>query len=90
MREADLDFLRRVIAEKQGGVVAMAYGNPHLIRTIPNVSAFLVGYGERGWFGNQPVYFESFIKVLTGDIEPTGSLPVKVSDEYDIGTGIGH
>ncbi len=90
LREADLDFLRRVIAEKQGGVVAMAYGNPHLIRTIPNVSAFLVGYGERGWFGNQPVYFESFFKVLTGDIEPTGRLPVKVSDEYDIGTGIGH
>ena len=90
MRESDLEFLRRVIAAKPDGVIAMAYGNPHLIRTIPDVAAFLVGYGERGWFGNQPVYFESFIKALTCVFEPNGKLPVKVSDEYDIGSGIGY
>ena len=90
MRESDMVFLRRVIAAKPGGVVAMAYGNPHLIRTIPDVSAFLVGYGERGWFGNQPIYFDSFIKALTGVIQPGGKLPVKVSDDYDIGAGIGY
>jgi beta-N-acetylhexosaminidase len=90
IRDSDLEFLRRVIAAKRGGVVAMAYGNPHLIREIPDVASFVVGYGERGWFGNQPVYFESFIKALTGDIQPTGNLPVKVSDEYDIGSGIGY
>ena len=90
MREADLAFIRRVIAAKPHGVVAMAYGNPHLIRKIPEVPAFLVGYGERGWFGNQEVYFESFVKVLTGEIEPSGRLPVRVSDEYDIGAGIGY
>lgn len=68
----------------------MSYGNPHLIRELPDVAAFLVGYGERGWFGNQPVYFESFIKALTGAIQPAGRLPVKVSDEYDIGSGVGY
>ena len=31
----------------------MSYGNPQLVRKVPDVPAFLVGYGERGWFGNQ-------------------------------------
>jgi beta-N-acetylhexosaminidase len=90
LRESDVAFMRRVIAAKPGGVVAMAYGNPHLIREIPDVSAFLVGYGERGWFGNQAVYFESFIRVLTGEIAPKGRLPVTVSDEYPLGSGVRH
>jgi beta-N-acetylhexosaminidase len=90
IREADLAFIRRVMASKPGQVVAMAYGNPHLIREIPDVPAFLAGYGERGWYGNQPAYFDSFVRVLTGDLEPTGRLPVFVSDEYPIGSGIGY
>jgi beta-N-acetylhexosaminidase len=90
VRESDLAFLRRVIAAKPGGVVAMAYGNPHLIREIPDVSAFLVGYGERGWFGNQEIYFDSFIKALTGGIVPAGRLPVTVSERYPIGSGLSY
>ncbi len=86
--EDDLAFLRRVIQAKPGRVVAMAYGNPHLIREIPDVPAFLVGYGEKGWYGNQQVYFDSFIRVLTGELEPSGTLPVRVSDEYALGSGL--
>jgi beta-N-acetylhexosaminidase len=89
-READLKFLNQVIAAKPGAVVAMSYGNPHLIRKIPDVGAFLVGYGERGWFGNQTVYFETFVKALKGEIKPAGKLPVKVSDQYPIGTGLSY
>jgi len=85
---ANMAFIRKVIAAKPKGVVAMAYGNPHLIRKIPEVPAFLVGYGERGWFGNQAVYFDSFIKVLKGEIKPSGKLPVKVSERYPIGSGL--
>ncbi|RPI97756.1 MAG: hypothetical protein EHM31_12980, partial [Candidatus Aminicenantes bacterium] len=59
-REGDLAFIRKVIAAKPNAVAAMSYGNPQLIRKIPDVAAFLVGYGERGWFGNQAVYFDSF------------------------------
>jgi hypothetical protein len=88
IRAEDLAFMQRVVAAKPGAVVAMAYGNPHLIRKIPGVSAFLVGYGERGWFGNQQAYFDSFIRALTGEIEPSGKLPVRVSDEYPIGSGL--
>ena len=87
-READLAFLLKVIAAKPNSVVAMAYGTPQLIRKIPMVDAFLVGYGERGWFGNQAVYFDSVIKALKGELKPAGRLPVAVSKEYPIGSGI--
>jgi len=90
VRAEDLDFLRRVIAAKPGRVVAMSYGNPHLIREIPEVPAFLVGYGERGWYGNQEVYFDTFVRALTGELEPSGELPVLVSDEYPMGRGLGY
>jgi beta-N-acetylhexosaminidase len=89
-RENDLTFINKVIAAKPKAVVAMAYGNPHLIRKIPDVAAFLVGYGERGWFGNQTVYFETFLKALRGEINPAGKLPVKVSDRYPLGSGLSY
>ena len=87
-RESDLAFLDKVIAAKPKAVVAMSYGNPQLIRKIPGVAAFLVGYGERGWFGNQAVYFDSFIKALKGELKPSGKLPVRVSEQYPIGAGL--
>ncbi len=89
-READLDFIAKLCASKPKGVLAMTYGNPHLLRKIPNVTAYLIGYGERGWFGNQAVYFDSFLKVLKGEVKPAGKLPVKVSDAYPIGSGLSY
>ncbi len=47
----------------------------------------LVGYGERGWYGNQEVYVDSFVRALTGELSPSGKLPVRVSDQYPIGSG---
>ena len=90
IREPDLAFLQRVISSKPRAVVAMSYGNPHHLRKIPTVPAYLVGYGERGWFGNQEIYFSSFIRAITGDLNPSGKLPVKVSDEYPIGSGVSY
>jgi beta-N-acetylhexosaminidase len=87
-RDGDLAFLKRVIAAKPKAVVAMSYGNPQLVRKVPDVPAFLVGYGERGWFGNQGVYFDSFIKALKGELKPSGRLPVRVSEQYPIGAGL--
>jgi beta-N-acetylhexosaminidase len=89
-REGDLAFLSKLIAAKPKAVVAMSFGNAHLIRKIPAVGAFLVGYGERGWFGNQVVYFDTFVKALKGEIKPSGRLPVKVSDRYPLGAGLSY
>ncbi len=88
LRDADLALIGKIVAAKPGAVVAMSYGNPHLIRKLPGVAAFLVGYGERGWFGNQAVYFDSFLKALKGELKPAGRLPVKVSAAYPIGSGL--
>lgn len=88
LRDGDLAFLRKIIAAKPKAVIAMSYGNPQIIRKIVDVAAFAVGYAEKGWFGNQPVYFDSFIKLLKGELSPSGKLPVKVSDAYPIGAGI--
>jgi len=90
LRDGDLALLAEIIAAKPGAVVAMSYGNPHLLRKIEGVPAFLVGYGERGWFGNQTAYFDSFINLLKGEINPAGRLPVKVSDRYPIGAGLSY
>jgi beta-N-acetylhexosaminidase len=88
LRDADLALIGKIIKAKPGAVIAMSYGNPYLIKKLDSVPAFMVGYGEKGWFGNQPVYFESFIKVLKGELDPQGKLPVKVNDAYTIGAGL--
>ncbi len=90
LRDSDIAYINRVIAAKPKAVVAMSYGNPHLIRKLGSVPAFLIGYGERGWFGNQAVYFDSFIKLLKGEIKPKGKLPVLVSEKYPIGCGLSY
>lgn len=38
------------------------------------MSAYLIGYGERGWFGNQEIYFSSFIRAVKGELNPEGAL----------------
>lgn len=88
LRDGDLAFLKKVMAAKPKSVIVMSYGNPQHIRKLGGAAAFAVGYGERGWFGNQAVYFDSFIKLLRGELKPSGKLPVQVSDDYPIGSGL--
>jgi beta-N-acetylhexosaminidase len=90
IREDDLTLIKKIIAAKPKSVIAMSYGNPHLIRKIEEVPVFIVGYGEGGWYGNQTIYFDSFIKLLQGKLKPSGMLPIKVSDKFPIGTGLSY
>ena len=89
-RDRDLQFLKKLFKTGAKSILAMSYGNPFLIRKIEEVPSFLVGFGERGWYGNQAVYFDSFIKVLKGELKPQGKLPVKVSDGYPLGFGLSY
>ena len=89
-RENDLRFLKELFQIGPKSMVAISYGNPFLISKIGEVPSFLVGFAERGWYGNQAVYFDSFIKLLKGEISPQGKLPVKVSDKYPIGFGLSY
>jgi beta-N-acetylhexosaminidase len=88
LREDDISLIRKITAKKSLQVVAMSFGNPHLIRKLDDLPAFLAGYGEGGWYGNQPVYFDSYIRILKGELVPAGRLPVRVSDQYPIGHGL--
>lgn len=56
--------------------IVMSYGNPYLVEGLRGAAAFVVGYGEGGFYGNQLVYADAFIRLLRGEIEATGTLPV--------------
>jgi beta-N-acetylhexosaminidase len=88
LRSSDLALIGRIVEARPKRVIAMSYGNPHLIRKLKRVPAFVVGYGERGWFGNQPIYFDSFIRFVKGEIKAEGRLPVKLSEEFPVGSAI--
>ncbi|MBM3284755.1 MAG: hypothetical protein FJY81_02685, partial [Candidatus Aminicenantes bacterium] len=88
LAEKEMAFFEKVIALKPDSAVVMSYGNPYHADRFTRASAFLVGYGEGGFFGNQIIYADSFIKLLKGHISPGGKLPVRVSDDFPSGTGI--
>ena len=88
LKPADQEFLNRIVAAKPKSTIAMSYGNPYLAAGLNKAAAFAVGYGEGGFFGNQIVYADSFIRLLKGEIKPAGRLPVNVSAEFPMGTGI--
>ncbi|HLA85886.1 MAG TPA: glycoside hydrolase family 3 N-terminal domain-containing protein [Thermoguttaceae bacterium] len=88
MTEANAAILEEVIRLKPKATVVMSYGNPHFTPRFKNAAAFVVGYGEAGWYGNQTVYADAFVRLLKGQITPQGKLPVKVSDEFPIGAGV--
>lgn len=88
IRETDLKLIQHIIAAKPGKVIAMSYGNPFIIKKIGKVPAFLTGYGEGGWYGNQQVYFDSFFRILKGQLTPSGKLPILVDSGLPIGFGL--
>lgn len=83
-----LVLISNLIANKPGAVIGMSYGNPYIINKIENMPVFLTGYGEGGWYGNQVVYIDSFIKVLKSELLPSGKLPIRVNDKFEIGYGL--
>lgn len=81
-------LMRRIIRMKPDSTVIMSYGNPYLVQPLENAAAFVLGYGEGGFYGNQVVYADSFIRLLMGKISPQGKLPVTVSKNFPFGSGI--
>lgn len=84
----DLEFLKKIFSAKSGRTVVMSYGNPYHVTDMTGASAFAVGYGEGGFYGNQTIYADSFIKLLKGELSPKGRLPVLISDDFPMGSGV--
>ena len=78
----------KLLAQRGEATVVMSYGNPHFAPQMAKTVAFVVGYGEGGWYGNQTIFADAFVRLLSGKIKPQGKLPVKVSDEFPIGAGM--
>jgi beta-N-acetylhexosaminidase len=74
---SDLELIRGFTAAGVRTIV-LSFGNPYLAEDLPQVSAFVVGYGEGGFYGNQLVYADAFRRLLQGEIAASGKLPVVV------------
>jgi Beta-glucosidase-related glycosidases len=62
--------------------VAVSVRNPIDIKVYPDVKAYLAVYECR------PLALESAAKVLTGELKPTGSLPLELSPLYPFGWNV--
>src|SRR5580700_5152370 len=75
------DFLSALVAGKVP-VMLVALGNPYLVRSFPNVSAYLTTYSPT------PTSEIALAKALFGEIAITGHLPVTIPGIAKYGDGI--
>lgn len=75
------DFLNGLIGGK-APVTLIAMGNPYLVRSFPNVNAYLTTYSPT------PTSDISVAKALFGEIPISGRLPVSIPDIAAYGAGI--
>jgi beta-N-acetylhexosaminidase len=75
------DFLNSLIAGKVP-VMLVALGNPYLVRSFPNVSAYLTTYSPTS------TSEAALAKALFGEIAITGHLPVTIPNVANYGDGI--
>jgi beta-N-acetylhexosaminidase len=88
LREADLALIRDIIRVRPRSTVVMSYGNPYVAESLHGAAAFVVGYGEGGFYGNQLAYVDAFVRLMKGDIGTGGRLPVRVPPRFELGAGI--
>ncbi|QQK78929.1 glycoside hydrolase family 3 C-terminal domain-containing protein [Salicibibacter cibi] len=82
--EEEQQELVTAFQETGTSVVVAATGNPYDIAEFPDVEAYLTTYGD------QDISIESLAKVLTGEINPEGELPVTIPEHYDFGHGLNY
>lgn len=75
------DFLNSLIAGK-AAVTLVSLGNPYLVRSFPNVSAYLTTYSPT------PTSETAVAKAMFGEISITGRLPVTIPEIAQYGDGI--
>jgi beta-N-acetylhexosaminidase len=75
------DFLNGLIGGKTP-VTLVALGNPYLVRSFPNVSAYVATYSPT------PTSEAALAKALFGEIDITGRLPVTIPGVAKYGDGV--
>jgi beta-N-acetylhexosaminidase len=79
--ESGAGILRSLIAENKN-VIGIAYGNPYILRSFPQLSTYMVAYGD------MPSLQRASVKALLGTQDITGKLPISLPGLYARGTGI--
>ena len=75
--------IKKLLSQRKDAVI-VSLENPYEIKKFPLADTFLVTYGFR------KVQVEALFKILTGEISPTGKLPVRIGDLYSRGDGISY
>lgn len=65
-------------------VIVAAMRNPYDISSFSQVNGYVATYG------NKAISTNALARVLTGEVNPTGKLPVSIKGLYDYGFGIGY
>jgi len=73
--------LQTLIAEKKP-LMAISFGNPYLLMNFPALRTYLVAYGD------MPSLQQAAARILLGEIDVTGRLPITLPGLYPRGTGI--
>jgi beta-N-acetylhexosaminidase len=79
--EAGAALLRETIQRKTP-VVGISFGNPYLLQAFPDLTAYVVAYGD------MPSLQTATSRALTGQAAFTGRLPISLPGLYPRGTGI--
>jgi beta-N-acetylhexosaminidase len=85
---ADRNLIDQLSRVRPRATIVMSYGNPYVAGDAASATAFLTGYGEGGFFGNQLAYVDSLVRLLKGEIKARGRLPVSVPPDVRLGAGI--
>ncbi len=80
--DAGAEILRDLLS-KNKKVVGIAFGNPYILGSFPELKTYIVAYGDMS--GLQ----KAAGKVVFGMIKPSGKLPISLPGLYPIGTGLG-
>ncbi|UCH93529.1 MAG: beta-N-acetylhexosaminidase [Candidatus Aminicenantes bacterium] len=73
--------VKKLLYHRKDAII-VSLENPYEIKKFSSVDTYLVTYGFR------MVQVEALFKVLTGQIVPSGKLPVKIADLFDRGHGL--
>lgn len=65
-------------------VVVAAMRNPYDISSFSQVNGYVATYG------NKAISTNALARVLTGEVNPTGKLPISIKGLYDYGFGLGY
>ncbi|MDF2881474.1 MAG: beta-N-acetylhexosaminidase [Clostridiaceae bacterium] len=80
---AQQNLVKAIMAAGKKVVVA-AMRNPYDITAFPEVNGYIATYGNRNISTN------SLVKVLIGEVNPSGKLPVTIRGLYDYGFGLSY